>query len=291
SWRWIFWINPPIVVLIATISIVTWRDVERPPRTAIDWLGLVLIAAGMFAVVFALMEAGALGWGNPVILGLFALGLALIYLFARLELAIPHPLIEVSLFKDLVVTACNLVSFLTQYSKMQLYIFAALYAQRELGFTAFEAGIIVFMAALLQPVISPVSGRFADRLPPRKLIFFGLSTMTISMLLLTTSVLLGNIYVLGGGLLIAGAAIPFLFIAPRMRVVSALPAYKHGEASSVIMAAQMIGGTVGLAVSSAVYAASGAFAPIFAVSALLGFLVLVFCLLAFRAEAIPAAEN
>ena len=83
SWRWIFAVNIPFVIvtlfLIAAAVDERPRSAERPP---IDWAGAALCALGLAGPVFALVRQPDFGWGSPEVLVPFIAGLA-IFLASR----------------------------------------------------------------------------------------------------------------------------------------------------------------------------------------------------------------
>ncbi|QFT30148.1 Multidrug resistance protein stp [Labrenzia sp. THAF82] len=281
SWRWIFWINPFVAVVVAVLVTLTWRDVPRPAGRQIDWIGLLLMATAMFCVVFGLMEASDLGWRNPLILASMFLGLVLFGLFWRFELRQSMPLIEVDLFSSPVFAGSNLTIFTAQYAKMPLFVFVALYAQTDLHLTPFQAGVVVMLAPALQPITAVVCGRYADKIAKRWQVLFGLGVLTLAFLWQAVTWSYENVFLFVPGLLIAGLAFPFLFTPTRAAVSEALPEHKHGQGGGIAMTSQIAGGTVGLAVSSAAFALGG-FGLVFALTALLSTLVFIYAAFAFR---------
>ncbi|WP_298820046.1 MFS transporter [uncultured Roseibium sp.] len=281
SWRWIFWINPFVAVVVAVLVTLTWRDVPRPAGRQIDWIGLLLMAAAMFCIVFGLMEASDLGWSNPLILASMFLGLVLFGLFWMFELRQSMPLIEVDLFSSPVFAGSNLTIFTAQYAKMPLFVFVALYAQTDLHLTPFQAGVVVMLAPALQPVTAVVCGRYTDKIAKRWQVLFGLGVLTLAFLWQTVTWSYENVLLFVPGLLIAGLAFPFLFTPTRAAVSEALPEHKHGQGGGIAMTSQIAGGTVGLAVSSAAFALGG-FGLVFALTALLSALVFIYAAFAFR---------
>ena len=82
SWRWIFFINVPVAavgIVVLLLRGAESRDPEAPPRVDLD--GAALLAAGLTAFVFALVEADDWGWGSPRTLGLLAVGAAVLFWF------------------------------------------------------------------------------------------------------------------------------------------------------------------------------------------------------------------
>ncbi len=283
SWRWIFWINPFVALAVGVIVTMTWRDVKRPPAGRIDWLGLVLLAAGMFSAIFALMEADSLGWSSLLIWALIAVGLLLLALFSWFETTVETPLIEVDLFKEPVFAGSALTIFLAQYAKMPVFVFVALYAQTDLKLSAFLAGLVVMIGPAVQPATAALCGRLADKTPKRQMVLFGLASIFIGYVWLVLTAPLNSVVWIAPGLLFVGLSFPFLFTPTRAAISEALPEHKHGQGGGIAMSSQMIGGTLGLAASSAAFAVGG-YELVFGVTALIIALVFVHAFFAFRGK-------
>ncbi|MEM7172611.1 MAG: MFS transporter, partial [Pseudomonadota bacterium] len=77
SWRWIFWINPPIVLAAAGVVWLFWEDPPRPPeRAPFDGGGLFNLVGGLTLTIFGIMQGPDLGWGSPTVWGTLLAGLA-----------------------------------------------------------------------------------------------------------------------------------------------------------------------------------------------------------------------
>ncbi|MES0881268.1 MFS transporter [Roseibium sp. SCP14] len=283
SWRWIFWINPIVTVGIGLIVSLTFRDVARPPGRRIDWIGLVLIASGMFAVVFGLMEADNWGWDNPGIWAFLISGCVLLVLFCRIETGLQSPLIEVQLFSSRVFTCSNLTIFMAQYAKVMLFVFVALYAQGQLGLSPLEAGAMVMLAPILQPFAALTCGRLTRKYPYRNLALFGISGTGMCLAWLCLVAPENSLVLFAIGLPLSGIAFPFLMVPSRAAIMDALPEHKHGQGGGIAMTFQMIGGTIGLSLSSAALPLGG-FQLVFGLAAALFALLLGFALLIFHGE-------
>ena len=119
SWRWIFWVNVPIVMLATPIILAAWTDPPRASeRPRFDYGGLVTLVIGLSLLVFAIMQGVSWGWTRNVILGCLAGGLAILALFFLIERRRTAPLIEIGLFRIPTFGACNFVLFAGQYSKI-----------------------------------------------------------------------------------------------------------------------------------------------------------------------------
>lgn len=284
SWRWIFWINPPIVIVIASVTALVWRDVPRRKSPPVDWPGLTLIASGMLGLVFGLMQSAVWGLSSPTVFLPLVAGIVLLMVFVRQELRRSAPLIEVDLFRNPAFAASSAATFMAQYAKMPIFIFAAMYAQEVLHLSPAMAGALVMLSAVPQVVLAPVCGRLVNRHSLGKLLVAGLMGTGTALAWMALTSPSANVWLFAPGLLIAGIAFPFQFVPARAAIMASLPPSKHGQGGGITMTSQMLGGTFGLAVSSLLFLTHEAFLAVFGAASLLLFVVAAASSLAFRKE-------
>lgn len=281
SWRWIFWLNPPIAVAIAGVVLAAWRDAPKAgDRERLDKWGFVLLVAGLSMVIFAVMEGPERGWsGRPILLPLAA-GALCLAVFVIVERRVSRPLIDVSLFADRTFAACNLVIFTAQYSKMAMFVFGAMYLQDVLKMTPLLAGVALLPTVATQVFLAPVAGHAADRFGARRPVLAGLVAMTGGLIVIGLAVAWQSYLLMFPGLLAWGLSPAFLFVPPQRAVMSAVPPAKHGQAGGIAMSSQLVGATVGMAVCSTIFSMTGDFRAVFLATALFTGFVFVVGLLA-----------
>jgi EmrB/QacA subfamily drug resistance transporter len=281
SWRWIFWINPPIVAAIAAIVFATWTEPARTsPRERLDKPGFGLLAAGLCMVIFATMEGPDWGWDHPTILALMVIGLVMLAAFVAVERRVADPLIDVALFANRTFAACNLVIFLAQYAKMAMFVFGAMYLQDILKMSPLLAGLALLPTVALQVIMAPLAGKAVDAFGARGPILGGLALMTAGFAVTTFGLTQESYFVMFPGLLAWGIAPAFLFVPPQHAVMGAVPPPKRGEAGGIAMASQLVGATVGMAVCSTIFSMTGAYGAVFLASTGITLVVLVIAFIA-----------
>ena len=112
SWRWIFWINVPIVTIIIIIFLASWREpVLKPSSKKFDFAGLVTMVSGITLLILAIMQGPDWGWDSAIIISLFIVSALIIILFCITELKVENPLIELDLFRSGTFNVSNLQIF------------------------------------------------------------------------------------------------------------------------------------------------------------------------------------
>ena len=135
-----------------------------------------MLAVGLIAVVFALVEADDWGWDSARTLGLLAGGLAVLAGFWRIEHRIEAPLVDFSLFRNRPYLGATAAAFALIGAYWVVMFFQPQYLQEQLGYSAIEAGALILPVTMPMALFSPLSGGLIARLGPR-------TTMTAGMLI------------------------------------------------------------------------------------------------------------
>ena len=278
SWRWIFWINIPVVIAITLVVLAAWREPERdagPPRARLDLAGLALLIIGLAALVVAIMEVPDYGWSNPYIISGIIIGPISLIAFVALELKIQSPLFDLRLFSMRTISVMNSIVFMGEFGKITLIVFGALFLQKSLGFSPFLAGAALIPAMLPSLFAALVVGNLSDKFDERKMSLIGLTLNAGGMIWLAIFVNFDSYWLLLPALLAWGLALPFHFVSTRRAIVNSVPTEKLGQSGGLTMTAQLMGGTVSMAICGTMLAASGRFDGLYWLSGILMALVAV----------------
>jgi EmrB/QacA subfamily drug resistance transporter len=166
SWRWIFAINVPLVLVTLVLVRAAVPDAPTIPRR-VDVLGGLLCALGLAGIVFGLIEQPRFGWGSPAILVSLVVGSAALASFVAYERRASHPMLRLDLFERRNFAIANLQT-LTIYAGLSvLFFFLFLFLQQVAGYSALRAGLTTIPTTLTMFVLSRRIGRLADRYGPR----------------------------------------------------------------------------------------------------------------------------
>ena len=100
SWRWVFYINIPIAVVVLAILALRVPESRNPAHGTLDWLGAALAAAGLGSLVFGLVESSNIGLGHPLVVTTVAAGAAMLGVFVVVESRVAHPMMPPALFRS-----------------------------------------------------------------------------------------------------------------------------------------------------------------------------------------------
>jgi MFS family permease len=142
------------------------------------------------------------------------------------------------------------------------------------------AGLALLPTVAPQPFTAPLAGRAADRYGARWPSLGGLVFMLAGLAWIGAAVTWQSYGALFPGLLFWGLSMAFLFVPPQRAVMNAVPAFKRGQAGGIAMSSQLLGATVGMAVSSTIFSMTGSYQIVFLASAALTLVVLAIAWLA-----------
>jgi EmrB/QacA subfamily drug resistance transporter len=168
SWRWIFALNVPIVI-ITFILILRWvpEGRERDPNARVDLVGAALCALGLAGMTFGLIEQPLRGWGDPMVALPLGLGALLFAGFIGWEAKTPNPMLPLSLFRRHNFAFGNIETFAMYGGLGLVFFFLVLFLQEVAGYSALAAGSSSIPVTLVMFLLSMRFGALADRYGPR----------------------------------------------------------------------------------------------------------------------------
>ncbi len=167
SWRWIFAINVPLLVVTLFLIGRAMTGPERPEGGKVDLIGAVLCAAGLGGMTYGLIEQPLKGFADPLVFGPLVVGALLFGGFLAYERRTPAPMLPLELFKRRNFAIGN-VQTLTMYGGLGLlFFFLILFLQQVAGYTALQAGTATLPVSVVMFFLSTRFGALADRFGPR----------------------------------------------------------------------------------------------------------------------------
>ena len=312
SWRWCMFVNIGFA-FIAVAGVMLYMPSVRGQRTHIDLIGAVLASSGLFAIVFGFSRAETDGWGSPLCYGFLTVGALLLLAFALSQRVITHPLLPLRIPGDRTRGAAYTSVLLAMMAMFGLFLFLTYYLQLVKGFSPVMSGLAFLPMVACIVLMSNMSSLFLlPRIGPRRLIPAGMTLGFVGMVGLSR-IEPGSSY--------AAHVLPFIMliglgmgsvVAPSMNVATrGVNPADAGIAGALVNTSQQIGGSIGTAVLSTVVASAAAgfhgspiaaathgyatafevAAVIFAVGAVLAFLVMPSERRVAQAPALEVAEH
>jgi EmrB/QacA subfamily drug resistance transporter len=174
SWRAIFLINVPLCLIVLAIAPRLLTESKNPAATGrVDLLGVPLGTAGVAMVMFAIVGSESAGLTDPTIVALFVVGIALIIALVRRSAHHEEPLIELDLFKHRSFSSTNLGLAFYSMAFTSGFLVNSLLLQELWGQSLFTTGTALMLSPLIAAVVSPLAGRWADRIGHRWILTIG----------------------------------------------------------------------------------------------------------------------
>lgn len=262
GWRLVFGVNLPIgvVALAGAVLAVPNSARSRSAARGIDVVGLVLLAAGLSAILVPLIEGQDQGWPAWTFVSLGG-GVLLIAVFGLWEVLLAgggrSPLVPPRLYTHLAFTWGTILALVYFAAFVSIFFSLSLLWQAGLDYTALQSGLVSIPYAVGSIVGASRSSQLAARIGRRVLaigsglVTLGLAATWLVLLLVPTPDLSGWDVALP--LLVAGFG-SGLFIAPNVQfIVATVDASDAGAASGVISTMQRVGSAIGIAVIGSVF--------------------------------------
>ncbi len=258
SWRAIFFLNLPVAVgaIVVTLFAAHESRDETVGRT-VDIPGTVGITVGLTALVFALVEGNAWGWGSPGIIGLLALSVAAFAAFVAVEKRAAAPVVDFDALRSKQFLGANVVAFMVSFGMLAMFFFLALYMQNILGYSPFQAGVRFLPSTVVIIFAGPIAGRLADRFGPRPLMVAGMLITSASLLWQSFLAVDTSYAFLAPAFVLMGLGMGLVMSPMSMAAMNAVDRSKAGVASGTLSMFRMVGGTFGVAALGALVASVG----------------------------------
>jgi len=258
SWRWIFLINVPLVILC--LALILYAIPGTPQRTRgerhVDVPGALLCALGLAGPVFALIEQPRLGWSSPAVVVPLVAGVLLLAIFLWWESRADDPMLPLRLFRRRNFSAGNTETFAMYGGLAIVFFFLVLFLQQIGGYSPLQSGLATLPVTIVMFFLSRRFGALADRFGPRFFMGAGPLVAAFGLLLFqNTGVKADYVSEVLPPLLLFSLGLS-MTVAPLTAAVLAGMEHDAGIASGVNNAIARVAGLLGTAAVGAVIATS-----------------------------------
>lgn len=168
SWRFVFWINVPLIVVTLFLTARYVAESRDPDAVeGFDVPGVVLSALGLGGPVFALIEQPTYGWSDPLVFVPLLAGILCFAAFIWREATARAPMLPLSLFRVRNFAVANASTLMTYAGLIGTTFFLTLYLQQVGGYSPLAAGFASVPVSLLMFFLSPRFGEFTAGVGPR----------------------------------------------------------------------------------------------------------------------------
>lgn len=259
DWRWIFFINVPIGVLVVAMALTIIPAAGGRKGHRLDLPGVALASAALVCLTFGLVEGERFGWAGvwgvltiPRILVAGALLLA-VFVVHQARRQDAEPLVPFSLFRDRTYAVMNVAAMCVSLAMVGIFFPLMIYLQSVLGFSALQAGLVIAPMSLMSMAMAPFAGRLADRTGGTWILAGGLTAFAGGIAIV---VALADVdtawWYFTAPLVLAGLGLGGIFAPMNTMAMRRVPPPMAGAASGVLNTGRQFGGVLGSAVVGAV---------------------------------------
>ena len=257
GWRDVYWL---LAVAAVVVAVVAHRGVEESRDEhgrRLDLPGIVLLAAGMSALLAALVEARH-SWASPAVLGLGVSGVVLLTCFVTVESRSRHAMLDLALFHQPAFVAATAGALATGLGVISLTTYLAGFLGPAFGVSSPAAAVLLLLWSAVSVVTSLLARRIPARVPGRVQLAAGLLAVAVGQLLMYGVATDSTLLRFAPGLLVAGLATGVVNAALGREAVASVPPGRAGMGSGANNTARYVGSAIGITVVSVVAAGAGA---------------------------------
>ena len=259
SWQLIFDVNVPVGIVALVFTMIIQREFIHPNARKFDYIGFISVIIFLPVLLFALSEGNAVtnsaGWHAPYILACFAISAVALTVFLIQEFTTDYPLLDLRLLKNRNFGLANAIMLLFGMGMFGSTFLLPLYLQNSMGYTALQSGSVFLPVGIIQGFVSPLAGRFSDKVNPKIPLVIGLSLLILSFYLNSNLSFLTEHSFIMTTLYIRGFGMGLIFTPISSLSLSSIPRDKMAQASGISNTVRQIGGSLGVALLSTLLAA------------------------------------
>jgi EmrB/QacA subfamily drug resistance transporter len=185
SWRWVFFINVPIVALAAILLASQVPESRATGGRSLDWLGAGLVTGGLGGLAYGLIGGPVAGWDSALVIASLVGGAVALIVFVAVEKRGRDPMVPLDLFRSRNFSAANLTTLGVYFALYGTLFFLVIYLQNVMDYTALQAGLVLAPISFLMLVLSPIFGKLAGRYGPRLFMTVGPLGIGLGLLVFT----------------------------------------------------------------------------------------------------------
>ncbi len=225
------------------------RDPEVPP---LDVRGLVLSTLGLGLLVHAIIQAPERGWGSGTSLVAFAIAAVVLVVFVLAERRAEHPMLDVTLFKNLRFTAASSAIAFAFFALFGFIFLVTQYFQVVRDYGALETGLRILPVATSIAISSVLGTALAVRAGTKFVVAGGLLSLTAAFVWIAQTSQTTGYEEIVGQMIFLGMGMGLTSTPATEAIMGVVPDAKAGIGSAVNDATRELGGTLGVAVIGSV---------------------------------------
>ncbi|MFE3191035.1 DHA2 family efflux MFS transporter permease subunit [Nocardia sp. NPDC059240] len=255
SWRWCFYVNVPIAVVMIVVAARTIPMTRSIVKPIVDYLGIALVAIGVTCLILGLEWGGQeYAWGSSMILGLFGAAAVALVSFVFVEFRAAEPMLPMHLFRSNVFTVCSILSFIVGFALLGAMTYLPAYLQYVEGVSATASGVRTLPLVVGLFFTSILSGNIVGKTGHYKIFpILGCAIMAVGLFLMSTMGPHTGFWLMSLYMLILGLGVGLAMQVLTIAVQSSVPYSDLGTATSGVTFFRTIGSAFGTTVFGTLY--------------------------------------
>ncbi|WP_461121137.1 MDR family MFS transporter [Saccharothrix stipae] len=258
SWRWAFYVNLPLGVVVLAVGAFALPGVRGAGRPKIDYLGILLIGLAATGLTLVTSWGGVeYPWASPTIIVMAVGSVIALALFVVVENRAAEPMLPMRLFRGRVFTVCTVLSFVVGFAMLGGVTFLPTYLQYVHGASATESGLEMLPLVVGLLIASVTTGNVISKTGRYRVFpLVGSLLMVGGLLLLSRLDPQTSFWQASGYMLVLGLGVG-MCMPVAMVVVQSTSSYEDlGVATSGVSFLRTLGSSFGVAVFGTVYASN-----------------------------------
>ena len=257
SWRWIFYVNVPVGALVALAAIKLLHERRHHARQRFDPAGAALLALAMGSLTLGLSFGHEWGWTSPRLILTVSVGAAALLALLLVERRVSAPVLDPALLRNRTFLLANTSYVLAMLALFAVSFLLPFYFEQLRGFSTQRSGLLLTPLSLTLAIVAPISGSLADRLGSRWLAALGLAIACLGLVMLSRLTATSSMGHVVASLVVTGLG-QGMFLSPNTRaIMTSVPAAEQGLASGVFATGRVVGQSLSVALSGAVFSSLG----------------------------------
>jgi len=254
SWRWVFFVNIPVIIIGTFICIVSVREIKHKALDKrIDWIGFFLMIVGIGPLITALIQGPEWGWASSTTIIFFIVAVVSLITFSIVEKKVKNPILDFNLFLNRSFVSGALANFTVIAFAWAAFFLMPIFLGNIRGEDALYIGFFLLPITVLIILVAPYSGRLVDTRGAKIPILVGLAALAASGLVQATFGVSSEPYYIIFGFLFMGIGWGFIYGSGAFAAISSLPKEQAGTATGALWTFQNLGGAAGLAIAGIIF--------------------------------------
>jgi len=254
GWRSIFMVNLPIGIIgiVAAIELLIKDAPHKIVRRNFDFWGFGFLSLFLVCALLGMSKGQREGWTSAFILTCFTLAALGFIGFLLVDSYVDNPIIDLGLFKIPVFASATAITVARSAGLFGSIFLIPVFVQQQLGYTAFQSGLLMLPSSLFMAIIFPIVGIMADKVGPRIPSAIGVVIVAYSLFIYNNLSVDTSIWGLIYPMLVRSIGMGLLQAPIMVAFMNSVPQKKIGVASSMNNIIMQVGASLGIAFFTAI---------------------------------------